>query len=312
MGSHVPAIIIAFLAYSILDLGKAFQKVGLAVASRNRARGIGIWIAASLATSASSFLILYAVSLGSVLIVGAMAGTGLAAVIVLSRFLMKTPVGRNELLGVACVMAAPFLLATVYHEPRATRLVIEHLFYFLGAALTVFTILILIFRRGKKMLGILLAGGAGTLGGFVILFQKISTSAVGRDAAFLHFGDSGAAVLNPGQASLLLRLAQVFANPYAVAWIAISLLSTLVLQFSYKHGEAIRLIPSFNSAYILIPILGGAFIFREPLHPIQWGGVFLMLCGVSILSFWSSDRGRSSSAGPSARNGGNAAGSAKR
>jgi hypothetical protein len=163
VGSHVPAIIIAFLAYSILDLGKAFQKVGLAVASRNRAREIGIWIAASLATSASSFLILYAVSLGSVLIVGAMAGTGLAAVIVLSRFLMKTPVGRNELLGVACVMAAPFLLATVYHEPRATRLVIEHLFYFLGAALTVFTILILFFRRGKKMLGILLAGGAGTL-----------------------------------------------------------------------------------------------------------------------------------------------------
>lgn len=86
MGAHVLSIIIAFLAYSMLDLGKAFQKVGLAAMSRSRARGIGIWFSASIATSASSFLILYAVSLGSVLIVGSMAGTGLAAVTLLAVF----------------------------------------------------------------------------------------------------------------------------------------------------------------------------------------------------------------------------------
>jgi uncharacterized membrane protein len=165
MGPHVLSIIIAFFAYSMLDLGKALQKVGLAAMNRSRTRGIAIWFAASVATSASSFLILYAVSLGSVLIVGSMAGTGLAAVTLLSVLLMKEPVRRRELLGIASIMAAPFLLASVYQEPPPTRLIIEYLFYFLGAILVVFTLLILIFRKSEQMLGVLLAGGAGILGG---------------------------------------------------------------------------------------------------------------------------------------------------
>jgi len=284
MGTHVLSIIIAFFAYSMLDLGKAFQKIGLATMSRSRARGTWIWLAASIATSASSFLILYAVSLGSVLIVGSMAGTGLAAVTILSVLIMKEPLRRRELVGIPCIMIAPFLLASIYQEPPATRVIIEHLFYFFGAVLAVFTLLILVFRRRKELLGILLAGGAGTLGGFVILFQKISTSALGRAASFLKTTDSVSGTASLLE-TLLLRLIRVFANPYAVAWIALSLLSTFVLQLSYKHGEAIRLIPSFNSAYILMPILGGVLIFREPLHPLQWAGVFLILCGVSVLTF---------------------------
>ncbi len=285
MGAHVLSILIAFLAYSMLDLGKTFQKVGLEAMKSSRARGTVVWLAASAATSTSSFLILYAVSLGSVLIVGAMAGTGLVAVTVLSVLMMKERVGRREILGVVCVMTAPFLLASVYQEPPATRLVIEHLFYFLGSILLAFVVLILIFRRRKPIRGILLAGIAGTLGGFVILFQKISTSALGRAAAFFHLGDSPPDTARLSVIPVLLPLLHVFANPYAAAWIALSLLSTLVLQLSYSYGEAIRLIPSFNSAYILIPILGGVLIFREPLRPLQWTGVALILCGVSVLTF---------------------------
>jgi drug/metabolite transporter (DMT)-like permease len=290
MRDHILSILLAFFAYSMLDLGKAFQKIGLTVMERSRAKGTAIWLAASAATSTSSFLILYAVSLGSVLIVGSMAGTGLAAVTVLSVLLMKEPVGRRELLGVACVMAAPFLLASVYQEPPATPLVIEHLLYSLAAILVVFTVLTLIFRKRKKMLGILLAVSAGTLGGFVILFQKISTSTLGRAAVFFHLGDLAPGTSRPSEFTWLLNLLHVFANPYAVAWIALSLLSTFVLQLSYRHGEAIRLIPSFNSAYILIPILGGVLIFREPLHPLQWAGVLLILFGVSMLTFGKSGR----------------------
>jgi drug/metabolite transporter (DMT)-like permease len=286
MTDHVLSILLALLAYSILDLGKAFQKIGLAAMKRSRATGTAIWLAASAATSTSSFLILYAVSLGSVLIVGSMAGTGLAAVTLLSVLLMKEPVGRRELLGVACVMAAPFLLASVYKEPPATRLVIEHLLFSLAAIFVVFTVLILLFRRRKTILGILLAGSAGTVGGFVILFQKISTSALGQAAVFFHLGGSARGASRLSEITWLQHLLHVFANPYAVAWIALSLLSTIVLQLSYRYGEAIRLIPSFNSAYIVIPILGGLLIFREPLHPLQWAGVLLILFGVSVLTFW--------------------------
>jgi drug/metabolite transporter (DMT)-like permease len=307
MGNHVLSIVVAFAAYSMLDLGKAFQKVGLTAMSKNRGRGMGIWVAASAATSASSLLILYAVSLGSVLIVGSMAGTGLAAVTLLTVLMMKQPVKRRELAGVACIMAAPFLLASVYQEPPATRLVIEHLFYFLGAVLAVFTTLILVFRTKAKLLGVLLAGSAGSLGGFVILFQKISTSAMGRAASILsHLHASDSATGAPVGHRLLLRLVHVFTNPYAVAWVGLSLLSTLLLQLSYRRGEAIRLIPPFNGAYILIPILGGVFIFREPLHPLQWAGVLLILGGVAVLSFGKSDPAATASGAPSAQDRANA------
>jgi drug/metabolite transporter (DMT)-like permease len=285
MRDHVFSILLAFFAYSMLDLGKAFQKIGLGTMERSRATGTVIWLAASTATSTSSFLILYAVSLGSVLIVGSMAGTGLAAVTILSVLIMKEPVGRRELLGVACVMAAPFLLASAYQEPAATKLVTEHLLFFFATILVVFVVLIPIFRKRKMILGILLAGSAGTLGGFVILFQKISTSALGQASAFFHLSDSAPGTSKLSEFTRLPHLLHVFANPYAAAWIALSLLSTLVLQLSYRYGEAIRLIPSFNSAYIIIPILGGVLIFREPLHPLQWVGVLLILCGVSILTF---------------------------
>ena len=286
MGRHILSIIVAFVAYSMLDLGKAFQKVGLTAMSRDRGRGIGIWFAASTATSASSLLILYAVSLGSVLIVGSMAGTGLAAVTLLTVLMMKEPVRRLELAGVACVMAAPFLLASVYQEPRSTRMVLEHLFYFLGAVLAALALLILFLRRRAKPLGILLAAGAGALGGFVILFQKVSTSDLGRAASLFSrlrasSNERGILFGHP----LLVRLLHVFTNPFAVAWIGLSLLSTLVLQLSYGRGEAIRLIPSFNGAYILVPIVAGVLIFREPLHALQWAGVVLILCGVALLSF---------------------------
>ena len=36
MGAHVLSIVIAFLAYSMLDLGKAFQKLGLAAMGTSR------------------------------------------------------------------------------------------------------------------------------------------------------------------------------------------------------------------------------------------------------------------------------------
>ncbi len=101
--------------------------------------------------------------------------------------------------------------------PPATRLVIEHLFYFLGVVLSVFIILVLIFRKKAKPLGVLLAGGAGTL--------------------------------------------------------------------------------------------GGVLIFREPLHPLQWGGVVLILGGVAVLSFGKGDPASAASGAPSRRVGESVSGS---
>jgi uncharacterized membrane protein len=279
MGGHVLSIIVALVAYTMLDVGKVFQKIGLAVMSARRGRGIAIWLAASTATSASSLLILYAVSLGSVLVVASMAGTGLVAVTLLSAHLTRARPRPIEIVAVTCIMIAPFLMGSVYVEPPADPVAVEHMFLSLAAVMAVLLVPTLFLGGRSGALGGLLALAAGALGGFMVLFQKLSTSVQGR-AASLFGADGGWA----GGAGAIPAWVPVLVNPYAAVWIALSLLSTLVLQLSYRHGQAIRLIPLFNGACILVPVLGAVFIMAERLHPLQLAGVFLIFTGIACLA----------------------------
>jgi len=77
---------------------------------------------------------------------------------------------------------------------------------------------------------------------------------------------------------------QIFLNPYALLWIALSVGSMIVIQFAYRHDKAIRIIPAFSANYILVPVLLGVFCFRETLHPFQWIGVVVILLGVLCLT----------------------------
>ena len=133
MSAHILSIVIAFIAYTMLDSGKVVQKHGLVMAGRNRSLGILLWVIGTIATSVSSFLILYAVSLGSVLIVGAMAGTGLASVTLYSVVVLREKVGLKQLLGVCAILIGPFLIGAVTQEAAVTPILIEHLFFFAGS-----------------------------------------------------------------------------------------------------------------------------------------------------------------------------------
>ena len=111
MSNNILSVLIAFAAYSLLDLAKAVQKIAIGLSPVSRVRAVSLWIGATASTTASSFLLLYAVSLGSVLVVGAMAGTGLAALALFAAVVMKERIGGREILGVAAILTAPFLLA---------------------------------------------------------------------------------------------------------------------------------------------------------------------------------------------------------
>ncbi|MCK5008814.1 MAG: hypothetical protein KAR73_15575, partial [Spirochaetales bacterium] len=63
-----------------------------------------------------------------------------------------------------------------------------------------------------------------------------------------------------------------------------SLLSMVVMQFAYRRGKAIQLIPAFAANTIAIPVVGGIVAFQERLHPVQWIGVALIITGVFLLS----------------------------
>jgi drug/metabolite transporter (DMT)-like permease len=152
-------------------------------------------------------------------------------------------------------------------------------------AVFVLCLLWIVFRKRASAAGIAIGVFSGTLSGFVPLFQKISASEMGRSLS-----------LFPENAGLstdwLGGLLSVFANPFAVAWIVLSLASMLVLQFAYKKADVIRIIPFFSSATIVIPVIGGVLCLGERLHPAQWAGAGFVLIGLFLLTF----KGRGNSA----------------
>jgi drug/metabolite transporter (DMT)-like permease len=58
----------------------------------------------------------------------------------------------------------------------------------------------------------------------------------------------------------------------------------VVMQFAYRRGKAIQLIPAFAANTIAVPVVGGVLAFGERLHPLQWIGVILIFSGVLLLT----------------------------
>lgn len=275
------SLIAAFAGYSIHSIAQAGQKIGLATAAKSRARGLAIWIFSTLMMPTSVFLVLYAVSIGNASLVGAMSGSGLASLAVFSHLYMRERINRRGLFGVFTIIAAALLIGFFGVGEPVGKPNLLALYIYFPAVCGTYLLLWLVFQKRSRIVGILIAGLAGAIGGFVPLFQKVSASPLGLSRALLHFEFRNETALT----SLLYRGINLLSNPWALTWIVISLLSMLVMQFAYRRGKAIQLIPAFAANTIAIPVVGGVLTFGERLHVFQWIGVILILAGVFLLTF---------------------------
>jgi drug/metabolite transporter (DMT)-like permease len=280
MPNALLSVIVAFVGYSFHNIGQAGQKVGLAYARRNWLAGTAIWVLATAATTVAAFLLLYAVSLGSVALVGAMGGSGLASLALFSHWVMKEPIGGREIAGVVAILGAAAMIGAFHRAIRQVPFQPLVLFLFLAAVCLIYILLWVILSRRHGSVGIVIAGFSGALGGVVPLFQKVSTSEYGRARSLLEleFQSTGRFV------QLLQRGAEILSNPYALIWMGLSVVSMIVMQFSYRRDTAIRLVPSFASNYIAVPVLGALICFGERLNPLQWTGIALIVAGVFLLT----------------------------
>ncbi|HUV06730.1 MAG TPA: hypothetical protein VMX75_03305 [Spirochaetia bacterium] len=270
--------LLAFAGYSLLNIAQACQKIGLGLLPGNRLKGGIIWIIATVVTSVSVFVVHYAVAIGSVSVVGAMAGTGLASLAIFSRLVMKEKMGKRELTGVFIILGAAALIGGFSGETETEGILLSQLYIFTAFIVLSYIVLWLLLHGYRNTIGLIIGGFAGAMGGFVPLYQKVSISSIGRAASFLRLEDQA------GRGPIA-RVEVLLANPYAVTWIALSIASMAVLQFAYGRDKAIRIIPVFSANYILIPVLGGVFCFRESLAWLQWLGIALILTGVWFLTF---------------------------
>jgi drug/metabolite transporter (DMT)-like permease len=280
MTKAVLSLVFAFTGYSIHAIAQAGQKIGLAASRTHRVRGLCLWLGATLSMPASALLVLYAVSLGNVSLVGVMSGSGLASLVLFSHLVMRERIERREIIGVAMVFAAAALIGAFAGDVQQVESTHPGLYFYLASVCAAYLLTWLVVRKRERLAGIVIAGLSGALSGFVPLLQKLSTSSFARARSLirLHLKSDRALAVAAEKAAELLS------NPWALAWIAISLLSMIVMQFAYRRDKAIRLIPSFAANTIAIPVLGGVLVFGERLHPLQWLGVFLIASGVFLIT----------------------------
>jgi uncharacterized membrane protein len=268
MSRAIFPLLVAFFGYSFLNISQDGQKIGLNLLKTRKLPGSILWTTATLVTLGSALVTQYAFSLGNVSLVGAMDGSGLVSLALFSRLVMKEPIGLQELIGIGTMLIAAVLIGAFNDLaenpiPRAGLL-----FVFLGSVCIVYSIIWVVFNIRDSLLAQVISGFAGAFGGFETLFQKLFTTEHGR----LQSLPRGIVSLNHGSGPI----AETLINPYTLAWILLGIVSMVILQFSYRHGRAIQIIPWFSATYIVLPVLGGLLVFGENLHFFQWIGLLVM------------------------------------
>lgn len=256
-------LLCAVAGYSILSVSQAGQKIGLHAIADSPRKGWAIWILSTTGTAVSFFLVLAAIGMGSVALVGAMTGVGMASLTVFSRYVLREPVGRREIAAVTAVAVGAGLVGVVPLDTSGTART-ELLYWFVGAALLVYGgAAVSVGRRHHR--GIILGGLAGSMAAFSQLFQKLG--------AFSFTVDHGVVAL----------IVSVITNQAILISVVITVISMLVAQIAYTRAQAIRVIPSYTAHASALPVIGGMLVFNEQLQPIHWAGVFILFAGTMVL-----------------------------
>ncbi|MFP4211470.1 MAG: hypothetical protein ACLFR8_09525 [Alkalispirochaeta sp.] len=263
MRSSLLALLLSVLGYSILNISQAVQKIGLSLYTRNRVAGATVWVGALLASGVSFGIVFIALSIGTVSVVGAAAGTGLVSVAIFSAVFLGESVRRDKILALAAIVAGAALVALFPVE--GTDIYREVLLWVIPAVVSVIAVIVVVLLPRGAPRAITVAGFSGFLGAYSQLFQKRAAEGV-----------SGA----EGFAEVVARLVH---DPINLVWVGMSASSMVVIQFAYRHAEATRIIPVFTALFIITPVLGGIAVYGERLSPLQWCGVVAISVGAVVL-----------------------------
>ncbi len=259
MHSPLLSAALAFVGYSILNLSQAVQKIGLEMRKGHPKRGTAIWAAAVIASGLSFLIVFGAIAVGSVSVVGAMAGTGLVSVSLFASRFMNERLEMRDTVAMAVIAAGAVLIA-LFSRPGPTVLRVIPLWVIPAAVTAAAGVAIAAISDGP-LRGTLFGTLSGFLGAYSQLFQKVSTNSIDFTAGMLA----------------LVR--SVVTDPITLVWIGLSAASMVVIQFGYGKARAVDIIPTFTSAFIITPVVGGVIVFGERVTPLQWVGVVVILLG---------------------------------
>ncbi|HSW09533.1 MAG TPA: EamA family transporter [Bacillota bacterium] len=94
-------------------------------------------------------------------------------------------------------------------------------------------------------------------------------------------GSAGQLLFRLGSATVTLSPWTWIANTRIVGGMVLYGLSAILFVVALRHGRLSVLYPVIATSYVWVALLAH-FVLREPVSPVQWVGLLLILAGVTL------------------------------
>jgi len=254
------------------NVGMGFQKWSIdktpPARGMKKAMWIGVWILGLLFQLGGVTLGFKALTLGNASTLAAFGGTGLIYLSLFSYFVLKEEILKKEMIGIGIIIISTAVVGIFSSASQDPEVELETLR--VAATLGVYLVFVaagvfVLFRNLEMYGGAILGMIAGSMNGFGILFQKVVTA------------EFKGMELVAG--STLLKL---LSFPYTWLMIIGGVGGFVVVQFGYKYGKAVQVVPSFAATIIMIPTLAGMTMLNETVPPLCLLSVAVIVIGAII------------------------------
>lgn len=254
-------LLLAASAYILLAAGLVLMKKGIGWFGRGIPRDaawrrdLGVWAAGFLLSNAYIIPVTLALRELPPHIVGAFAGLGVVAMVLLSRAWLGERLRRSDAVyagGMALAIGALGLSAGTGAGGSG------NLFRLAAAAAFPFVLLAAAFfgRIAGRRRAILLAAVSGVSAGMIVVLMRALVQAFGT------------------------RVGDYFGSPFFYLYLVFSLLAFLALQFAYRLDTLLRTGPVQYGASILYPFFCSVLVFGNPVRPVPAAAILVVVAGV--------------------------------
>ncbi len=286
----VIGVLIAIVAYSMLNIGMALQKKGADKLPKiEKTSGLQnfknfltnrTWLLGWVLSTANWYVFLVALIFAPVSLLCPMMGAGLVVLVFFARFYLKESVTRTEIVGIAVIALGTVLLSlTPAKAAVAAELASMHRYY--GSA---DSLLFTVFSLG--CVGAAMAYTVLRKFQFADLICGISCGVLmGLAATYSKGFASGFA-----GSSFIGTLTNIPWYGYTVVVILGNMGGLVVQQMGFQHGKAVIVTPLSAVFNLMFGVLGGVFTFGEweslsvPAIVLKIAALAAIMAGVAILS----------------------------
>ncbi len=262
-------ISIGIIAYTLLYLGKGFQKYAIErfkdqgkVKVKNK--NTGIWIFGTILTSVYMFIQWAALFFAPINLIAPIEALGLIVLAFFSYFILKEGISKLQIIGIALIIVGTVLITSFNINASEIEFNDFRIDLFLIYSLTIMIIELIAILISKlnefEILGLILSITAGTFMAFQTVTKRIT-------------------VIPNATLSLI----------FTFITFLLAILTLLSTQYAFKKAKANIVVPYSTSVSIIIAVLISSISLNEIIVVLQIVGVFIIVLGIIILTAFTSE-----------------------